>query len=88
MSENQLPIAKKNNIKGAVLAIDMAKAFDTVSTKFVDAVYKFFGFGPIMRRWLTLLGTDRFACIILEDGKMSRKVRARTGTSSGRHYLS
>ena len=51
--------------QGAVLAVDMAKAFDTVSSKFADAVYKFFGFGPVMQKWLSLLGTNRFACLIL-----------------------
>ena len=74
---------RKNNIKGAILAIDMAKAFDTVSINFVEAVYKFFGFGPIMRRWLALLGTDRFACIILEEGKMSRKFKLGRGRPQG-----
>ena len=60
-----IAFCKKNNIKGAVLAVDMAKAFDTVSSKFADAVYKFFGFGPVMQKWLSLLGTNRFACLIL-----------------------
>ena len=61
----------------------MAKASDTVSNKFADAVYKFFGFGPIMRKWLSLLGTNRFACIILGDGKMSRKFKLGRGRPQG-----
>ena len=56
------------NVDGAVMAIDMAKAFDTLSNKFLDSVLKFFGFGPVMRSWLKLIGHDRTACIILEDG--------------------
>ena len=65
------------------MAVDMAKAFDTVSAKFVDAVYKFFGFGPIMRKWLALLGNNRFACIILDGGKMSRHFRLELGRPQG-----
>ena len=61
----------------------MAKAFDTVSSKFADAVYKFFGFGPVMRKWLSLLGTNRFACLILSEGKMSRKFDLGRGRPQG-----
>ena len=65
------------------MVVDMAKAFDTVSAKFVDAVYKFFGFGPIMRKWLALLGNNRFTCIILDGGKMSRHFRLERGRLQG-----
>jgi hypothetical protein len=52
-----------NNINGAIVAIDMAKAFDTLSHDFVDLTYKFFNLGPVIRRWLNLLGNNRTACI-------------------------
>ena len=74
---------KTNNIKGAIMAVDMAKAFDTVSSKFVEEVYKFFGFGPVMRKWLSLLGNNRFACILLEGGKLSRKFSLGRGRPQG-----
>ena len=38
------------------MAIDMAKAFDTLSNKFLEEVLKFFGFGNNMLSWLKLLG--------------------------------
>jgi hypothetical protein len=41
----------------------MAKAFDTLSHDFVDLTYKFFNLGPVIRRWLNLLGNNRTACI-------------------------
>ena len=50
---------KQNNINGAVVAVDMAKAFDTLSHNFLDKVLKFFGFGPTFRDWLSLIGKNR-----------------------------
>jgi len=46
----------------------MAKAFDCVSHKFLDAVLQFFNFGPVMCNWLKLLGNNRVASILLDDG--------------------
>ena len=36
------------------MAVDMAKAFDTLSNNFLDKVFQFFGFGPSIIKWLTL----------------------------------
>jgi hypothetical protein len=41
-----------NCINGAVVAVDMAKAFDTLSHRFLREVFKFFGLGPNITRWL------------------------------------
>jgi hypothetical protein len=69
MCGKKLPIVKKNNIKGALVAIDMAKAFDTLSHDFIDKVYEFFNIGPRMRKWLNLAGNNRQACISLSPTK-------------------
>ena len=61
-----------NNINGAVVAVDMAKAFDTLSHEFLRKVFEFFKFGPVAMKWLTLLGENRQACILLDDGTYSR----------------
>ena len=52
---------KSKNIDAAIMAIDMAKAFDTLSNSFLDRVYEFFGFGQNITKWLKLLGTNRTA---------------------------
>ncbi len=39
---------KSNNIPGALVSIDQAKVFDTISHKYMQQVYKFFGLGPNM----------------------------------------
>jgi hypothetical protein len=57
-----------NNISGGVVAVDMAKAFDTLSHGFLREVFKFFNIGPIMIDWLKLLSENRTACILLDDG--------------------
>ena len=65
------------------MAVDMAKAFDTLSNSFLEKVFKFFGFGPIMLKWLCLLGTNRNACIILDDGTLSRNFVLEQGRPQG-----
>ena len=74
---------KTHNINGAVMAVDMAKAFDTLSNSFLEKVFKFFGFGPIMLKWLCLLGTNRTACIMLDDGTLSRNFVLEQGRPQG-----
>jgi hypothetical protein len=61
----RINFSRKNQIRGAIVAIDMAKAFDTLSQSFVSKVYKFFNFGPCIIKWLELIGNNRQACISL-----------------------
>jgi hypothetical protein len=78
-----ISFCKANNIRGSVLAVDMAKAFDTLLHPFIHQVYKFFGFGENMTKWLTLLGNNREACIILDKDKNSRYFKLDTGRPQG-----
>jgi hypothetical protein len=63
-------IAHCNNsgVKGSVVAVDMAKAFDTLSHGFLREVFRFFNIGPVLIDWLVLLGENHTACILLDDG--------------------
>jgi hypothetical protein len=72
-----------NNINGAVVAVDMAKAFDTLSHNFLREVFKFFNFGPTLIDWLILLGENRTACILLDDGTYSRNFSLGRGRAQG-----
>jgi hypothetical protein len=72
-----------NNVSGALVAVDMAKAFDTLSHGYLTEVFKFFNFGPNMIKWLNLLGTKRTACIILDDGSYSRNFELGRGRAQG-----
>jgi hypothetical protein len=72
-----------NGVNGALVAVDMAKAFDTLAHGFLREVFKFFNIGPQMIRWLTLLGENRSACIILDDGSYSRNFKLDRGRAQG-----
>ncbi len=74
---------RDNKINGAVVAVDMAKAFDTLSHAFLREVFKFFNIGPVMINWLTLLGENRTACILLDDGSYSRNFQLGRGRAQG-----
>jgi hypothetical protein len=72
-----------NGISGAVVAVDMAKAFDTLSHAFLRDVFRFFGFGEQITKWLELLGQNRMACITLDDGSYSRNFCLDRGRAQG-----
>jgi hypothetical protein len=72
-----------NNVPGAVVAVDMAKAFDTLSHGFLREVFKFFNFGQYITKWLELIGQNRTACIILDDGTYSKNFNLGRGRAQG-----
>jgi hypothetical protein len=72
-----------NNIPGAIVAVDMAKDFDTLSHRFLREVFRFFNLGPVIIDWLTLLGENRTACLLLDDGTYSRNFRLDRGRAQG-----
>ncbi len=61
----------------------MAKAFDTLSHGFLREVFNFFTFGPSIIDWLTLLGENRTACILLDNGSYSRNFSLGRGRAQG-----
>jgi hypothetical protein len=71
------------DIGGAAVAVDMAKAFDTLSHGFLREVFRFFNMGPVLIDWLTLLGENRTACILLDNGSYSRNFRLGRGRAQG-----
>jgi hypothetical protein len=66
--------AKKNKVAGALVSLDMAKAFDTISHGFLNDCYTFFNFGPNFQNMLKTVGNSRTACIIMDDGSLSEKI--------------
>jgi hypothetical protein len=71
------------NLPAAVISIDMAKAFDTVSHSFLSECYRFFNFGPNIINMLEMLGNLHSACIILDNGKLSRRFDLKSGRPQG-----
>jgi hypothetical protein len=74
---------EKRNIKGAMVCVDQAKAFDSVDHNYMVKVFKFFGFGDRFISWLSTIGTNRKACILLENGNKSVLFNLEKGTAQG-----
>jgi exonuclease III len=74
---------EKNKIESFLLALDMAKAFDSIRHDFLTEVYKFFGFGIKMIKILEVFTTGRKACIFLEDDKISNEFDLENGSTQG-----
>jgi hypothetical protein len=74
---------KKLNIKGAMICVDQAKAFDSVDHVFMRKAFKFFNFRDKFISWLVTIGTNRKACVILGDGKTSNLFDLLKGTNQG-----
>jgi hypothetical protein len=74
---------KEYGIPGAILSIDTAKAFDTVSHRYMHLVYSFFGFGPNFIKLMETLGNNRTACIAFDDGSHSAEIVLECGRAQG-----
>jgi len=61
-------IEKCNKLRkrACLLSLDVKKAFDSLSHSYLQNVYRFYNFGPKLVKWLTLLGTNRKACVIID----------------------
>ena len=73
-----------NSEKNAmVISIDYAKAFDTISIKFMSECHRFFGFGPNFINMLETVGANRRASILLDNAELSRTFDLETGRPQG-----
>jgi len=53
--------------RAGILSLDIKKAFDSLSHSFLKGVYKFFNFGPNLIKWITLMCTNRKACVMVDE---------------------
>jgi len=74
---------RTKNKKGAILSLDIKKAFDSTGHSFIQEVYKFFNFGPNIIRWLTLTCTKRKACVILSGDRLGEIFNLERGNAQG-----
>ncbi len=65
------------------MSIDQAKAFDSISHKYKNEVYKFFGFGPKFVNMLNTLCTNCKSCITFDDGTLSSNFDSERGDTQG-----
>jgi hypothetical protein len=78
-----IDFCKKNKIKGAMVCVDQAKAFDSVDHNFMLKTFRFFGFGERFISWLLTIGTNRKACIIYDNGDKGNIFSLLRGTAQG-----
>jgi hypothetical protein len=72
-----------NNISGAVVSVDLSKAFDTILHGFVRASYKFFGVNNKFLDMMDTLGTNRLSRIGFDDNTFSQPIPLGTGRPQG-----
>lgn len=73
---------KNQDLPGLILSVDFEKAFDTVSWKFIEKVFKYFNFGPSIITWIKLFQSGAESCII-QNGFMSDSFRLKRGCRQG-----
>ncbi len=78
-----MDFCNKNGIKGALVSFDQAKAFDSVSHDYMIKVYKFFGFGERITRWLCSIGTGRTAAVLLDSETVTPSFTLGRGHAQG-----
>ena len=59
--------ANRKNVPGAVLSIDLNKAFDSLHWPFIFAALKCYGFGQSIIEWIRMLYKKPQCCIINND---------------------
>ncbi len=52
-----------NNDTGAIIALDYAKAFDSVNKKFLCKVFDLFGFGETFQQWVKTITNKTVSCV-------------------------
>jgi Reverse transcriptase (RNA-dependent DNA polymerase) len=72
-----------NKKKGALISLDIRKAFDSISHKYLESCLKFFNFGDQFIKVVMLLCTGRQAAIILDDNKIGKNFDLLRGNAQG-----
>jgi len=62
---------EEEDIPGILLLVDFKKAFDTIEWSFIERTLKFYGFGPVFQKWITIFYCD-ISSSVLNNGHMSR----------------
>jgi hypothetical protein len=74
---------ERNKIRGALVSLDIKKAFDSISHSFLVAALKFFNFGDKFIHVIKTLCTNRTAKVILEYDRLSKSFRLEQGNAQG-----
>ena len=72
----------EHKIPGILLFIDFEKAFDTIEWTFIQNVLKCFNFGPVIRKWISVLYKDVESAVI-NGGYSSNYFKVSRGVRQG-----
>jgi hypothetical protein len=74
---------QSKKIKGALLSLDIKKAFDSLSHSYLKNISNFYNFGPNVQRWLILLSMNRAARIVLNSDISTEIFELERGNAQG-----
>ena len=80
---DEIAKCKKLKTKAAVVSLDIKKAFDSLSHKYVGQVLRFFNFGPVITNWIKTICFGRRACISLSGETLSEIFELERGNAQG-----
>jgi hypothetical protein len=80
---DNIETCKFNKTKGAILCLDIKKAFDSLSHSYMNNVLTFYNFGPNISRWLTVLCTNRAARIVILNDICTNTFELERGNAQG-----
>ena len=80
---DEIAKCKKLNKKAALVSLDIKKAFDSLSHKFVVDVLRFFNFGEQITNWIKTICFGRRACISLTSDTLSEIFELGLGNAQG-----
>jgi hypothetical protein len=69
--------------KGAILCLDVKKAFDSLSHSYMKNIFEFYNFGPNISRWLSILSMNRAARIVIEKDLYTDVFELERGNAQG-----
>ena len=80
---NKICYCRNNDVPGIIISIDQQKAFDSILHEFCNNAYRFFNFGDKFIGMMNVLGCNRLARIIQEDGSLSDEIHLDRGRPQG-----
>jgi hypothetical protein len=81
---NKIHQINSNGIEGgALVSLDIKKAFDSISHNFMEHALKFFNFGEQFIKWIKVLCTNREACVIMTGNKLGKNFKLSRGNAQG-----
>lgn len=79
---NIIDYCDNSDIKGVLLAIDFAKAFDSVNWSFIQGVLRYLGFGPDVLQWVKTF-YYRPRSVVTNNGYISEPFNIEKGVRQG-----